>query len=63
MDETTVRDAIKGMNIANYEFNRKGIDFAYTYILHLMSLSRKFPTELHVSVELMLEMFDVLVVY
>jgi hypothetical protein len=44
MDETIVRDAIKGMNIANYEFNHKGIDFAYTYILHLMSLSRKFPT-------------------
>lgn len=51
------------MNIANYEFNHKGIDFAYTYILHLMTLSRKFPAEMHVSVELMLEMFDVLVVF
>ena len=63
MDETIVREAIKTMKISNYEFNHKGIDFAYTYILHLMTLSRKFPSELHVSVELMLEMFDVLIVF
>jgi hypothetical protein len=28
-----------------------------------MTLSRKFPPELHVSVELMLEIFDVLIVF
>lgn len=43
MDENIVREAIKGMKISNYEFNHKGIDFAYTYILHLMTLNKKFP--------------------
>ena len=51
------------MKISNYEFNRKGIDFSYTYIIHLMTLSLKFPPEMHISVELMLEIFDALVVF
>ena len=44
MDETIVREAVKNIKISQYEFNHKGIDFAYTYILHLMTLTRKFPT-------------------
>ena len=44
MDETIVREAVKNIKISQYEFNHKGIDFAYTYILHLMTLTRKFPS-------------------
>ena len=63
MDENIIREAVKNIKISQYEFNHKGIDFAYTYILHLMTLTRKFPNEMHVSVELMLEMFDTFVVF
>ena len=44
MDETIVREAVKNIKISQYEFNHKEIDFAYTYILHLMTLTRKFPS-------------------
>lgn len=63
MDEGIVREAVKGLKVTHYEFNRKGIDFAYTLLIHLMGLSKRFPNELHVSVELMLQLFDALVVF
>lgn len=63
MDETIVRECVKSMKISNYEFNKKGIDFAYTYLICVMNLNRKFSTELKVSVDLMLQLFDNFVVY
>lgn len=42
LDETIVREALGNLKISNYEFNRKGIDFAYTYAIHLMNFNRKY---------------------
>ena len=63
MDEAIVRDCMKSIHINNYQFNKKGIDFAYTYVMFLMNINKKFPTALHISVDLMLGLFDVFVVY
>jgi len=43
MDENIVRESVKSIKISNYEFNRKGIDFAYSYLILIMNLNKKFP--------------------
>lgn len=62
MDETIVRDSMKQIKLSNYEFNRKGLDFAYTYLILLMGLNRKFPPNLQAKPELLLSLFDTFVV-
>lgn len=42
LDESIVREALGSLKISNYEFNHKGIDFAYTYAIHLMNFNRKY---------------------
>ena len=42
LDEAIVREALGSLKISNYEFNHKGIDFAYTYAIHLMNFNRKY---------------------
>ena len=63
MDESIVREALGGLKISNYELNRKGIDFAYTYAIHLMNFNRKYQTELRISLDLALRLFNTFVVY
>lgn len=63
LDEAIVREALGNLKISNYEFNHKGIDFAYTYAIHLMNFNRKYQIELRISVDLALQLFDTFVVF
>ena len=63
MDESIVREALGNLKISNYELNRKGIDFAYTYAIHLMNFNRKYQTELRISLDLALKLFNTVVIY
>ncbi len=57
LDETIVREALGNLKINNYEFNRKGLDFAYIYAIHLMNFNRKYQIDLRISVDLALKIF------
>lgn len=63
MDETIVRESIKNMKIGNYEFNKKGIDFAYSYLILIMNLNKKFSVNMKIPVDLMIDLFNSFVVY
>ncbi len=54
---------MKKMKISQYQYNKKGLDFGYNYIIHLLKMFKKMPADYKISVELLLEMFDVFVVY
>lgn len=51
------------MKISQYKFNQKGLDFAYTFLIKILKLFKKLPNDTRVNVELLLEMFDIFVVY
>jgi hypothetical protein len=51
------------MKISQYQFNQKGLDFAYTYLIKILKLFKKMPLDAKIDPELLLEMFDVFVVH
>ena len=51
------------MKISQYKFNQKGLDFAYTFLIKILKLFKKLPNDTRVNVELLLEMYDIFVVY
>lgn len=63
MDKKIVQDCIKMMKISQYQFNKKGIDFAYTFLIKVLKLFKKMPSHAKVHIHLLMEMFDVFVVY
>lgn len=63
MDKSIVQECIKGMKISQYQFNKKGLDFAYTLLINLLKFFKKMPEDYKIDVELLLFMFDTFVVY
>lgn len=63
MDQKIVEDCIKGMKISQYKYNQKGLDFAYTFMIKILKLFKKLPQSTRVDTDLLLEMFDIFVVY
>ncbi len=62
MDQKIVEECMKSMKISQYQFNKKGLDFAYTFLIKILKLFKKMPADARVDVQLLLEMFDVFVV-
>lgn len=54
---------MKNMKISQYQFNKKGLDFGYTFLIKVLKLFKKMPVDAKVDVDLLLDMFDVFVVY
>jgi hypothetical protein len=63
MDRKIVDECMKNMKISQYQFNMKGLDFGYTFLIKVLKLFKKMPVNAKVDPELLLEMFDVFVVY
>ena len=63
MDKKIIDQCIKSMKISQYQFNQKGLDFGYTFLIKVLKLFKKMPADAKVQVELLFEMFDVFVVY
>lgn len=63
MDEKIIDECMKNMKISQYQFNQKGLDFGYTFLIKVLKLFKKMPVDAKVDPELLLEMFDVFVVY
>jgi hypothetical protein len=63
MDKQIVEECMKGMKISQYQFNKKGLDFAYIYLINLLKYFKKMPEDYKVDVSLLLFMFDIFVVY
>lgn len=51
------------MKISQYKFNQKGLDFAYTFLIKILKFFKRLPHDTKVDVDLLLEMFDIFVVY
>jgi len=63
MDKKIVDECMRGMKISQYQFNQKGLDFGYTFLIKVLKLFKKMPVDARVDAELLLEMFDVFIVY
>ncbi len=63
MDKKIIDECMKNMKISQYQFNQKGLDFGYTFLIKVLKLFKKMPADVKVDPELLLEMFEVFVVY
>jgi hypothetical protein len=63
MDKTIVLESVAKISISEYALGKKGLDFAYIYLLNLIKLFKKMPSDFTLSVDLMLELYDTFVVY
>lgn len=63
MDKSIVEESIKSIRISDYDFGYKGVDFAFTLMIHLIKLFRKLPQEESIDIGLMFTLFDNFVIY
>jgi len=63
MDKAIINECLKSTKISNYQFNKKGTDFGYILMINLMKVFKNLPIKYSTSVDLLLDMFDVFVIY
>jgi hypothetical protein len=54
MDKKIIEECMKNMKISHYEFNQKGLDFGYTFLIKVLKIFKKMPVNLKVDPELLL---------
>ena len=63
LDKKIVEENIQAIRINEYQFEYKGLDFAYTFLIHLIKLFKKLPSNFTISVGDMFALFETFVVY
>jgi hypothetical protein len=57
MDKQIVEECVKGIKISQYQFEYKGLDFAYTFLISILKQFKKMPNDYTIDVSLLLQMF------
>jgi hypothetical protein len=54
MDKDIIETNMKKMKVSQYQYNKKGLDFGYNYLIQILKMFKKMPNDYTISIALAL---------